>query len=180
MQPQSCQGSWRAGRRRGFGVRRSSPLWYFLFLSQKKEEKTKAAETAALQINSWAPALRLDKTINALPRGRIGHEIDFSLLILSEGENRQAAIAARPVGDNAFLLRIVAERPELIRDVVAVHVRPLQVVQALAAVDESARDRLADVVVILPDGVDHVLARAGALASERMQALAAVPAVVAA
>src|SRR2546423_1826342 len=42
-----------------------------------------------------------------------------------------------------------------------------------------ARDRLADVVVILPDRLDQVLARADARRPEGVPALAAVPAVVA-
>src|SRR5262245_21050567 len=52
--------------------------------------------------------------------------------------------------------------------------------QRLAAVDEAARDRLADIVVILQDRLDQVLADADPFGPEGMEALAEVPAVVAA
>src|SRR5690606_7822769 len=49
----------------------------------------------------------------------------------------------------------------------------------LAAVDGSAGDRFADVVMVLPDRFDQVVADVDALAAERVERFAEVPAVVA-
>src|SRR5262245_43889177 len=56
----------------------------------------------------------------------------------------------------------------------------LQLRQCLATEDEATGDRLADAVVVLPDRLDQVLAVSDALRAEGVEALAQVPAVVAA
>ena len=93
------------------------------------------------------------------PGGAGDQEIDLARLVLAERHDRQVAVADRPVGDDPPFLLVVAQRPDLAGDVVGVEVVALQLRQPLAAVDVAAGDRLADVVVVLPDRVDQVLAR---------------------
>ena len=86
------------------------------------------------------------------------------------------AVADRPVGDDALLGLVVLQGPDAAGDVVGVEVVAVQLGQPLAAVDGAAGDRLADVVVVFPDRLDQVRARAdaarrrtGAATSRRFQ-----------
>src|SRR5690242_15345277 len=78
---------------------------------------------------------RPDEPENSLPRGGVGHVVDLSLLVLAEGHDGHARRLDRPVGDHAFLLLVVLERPEPAGDVVAVEVMAVQLRQVLPAVD---------------------------------------------
>src|SRR5262249_48380759 len=97
-----------------------------------------------------------------------------------EGIDGEALVGDRAVGDDALLGIVIAQGPDAASDIVAIDVRALQVRQARAAIDQASGQRLADVVVVFPDRVDQVLARAHTFDAERVQPLAQVPAVVAA
>src|SRR5437764_13895409 len=117
--------------------------------------------------------------VDSLARDRKGHVVDLSLFVFPERHDRHAARGNRLVGDDPFLGLGITQRPNLARDVVAVDIGPVQFRQARAAIDQAARDRFADVVMILPDRLNQVRARPSALAAEGVHALAPVPAIVA-
>src|SRR5262249_15810739 len=75
---------------------------------------------------------------------------------------------------------VVPESPDAAAHVVAVEVVAFELGQALAAVDKAARDGLADVVMVFPDGLDEILPRPHAVGPEGVEAFPDVPAVVAA
>src|SRR5262245_38749347 len=100
------------------------------------------------------------KLINPLPRSRRRQEIQFAPLVLAEGENGLTGAGDGAVGGDAFLLFIVVESPDLAGDVIAIQVEAGEFGEALAAVDGAAGERLADVVVVFPNGVDEIGARA--------------------
>src|SRR5262245_61027446 len=118
--------------------------------------------------------------IDALACGRVGHEVHVPLLVLTEGHDRHPLVRNRPVGDDALLGFVVLEGPELVGHVVGIQVVTLELGDARPAIHGAARDRLADIVVVLPDRFDVLRPWAGALGPERVQPLTTVPAVVAA
>src|SRR5262245_22250315 len=122
----------------------------------------------------------LRKPVNALScRSRL-KEVDLALVILAEGKNRQAAVLDRAIGDDAGLRLIILQGPDLRAHVIGVEVHAVKLREARSTIDGPAGDRLANIMVILPDRLDELLPRPGALRPERVQALAAIPAVVAA
>src|SRR5690242_7900242 len=123
---------------------------------------------------------RRDKAIDALTRRCVRHVINLSLFILAERENRQTAVLDRPVGDDTLLVAVVLQGPDLRRHVIAVDVVSVEFLQALAAVYVTAGEGLTDVMVVFPDGLDHVLVDVDAASAEGVQTFATVPAIVAA
>src|SRR5262245_43422434 len=127
--------------------------------------------TKVLPWYSWLLARRgrrAHELVESLSRCCVGHEVDFARLILAEGHDRQAAVADRLVGDHPLRGRVIAQGPGAAGNVVSVDVRPLQLREALAAIDVAAGDRLANVVVVFPDRVDQILARPTAVSAERV------------
>src|SRR5262249_7050157 len=102
-----------------------------------------------------------------------------AVLVLAERDDGESRALDRAVGDDAPLPLVVPQGPEAARDVVGVEVRPVELRQRLAAVDEAAGDRLADVVVVFPDRLDQVAPDVDPLRAEGVQRLAQVPAVIA-
>src|SRR5262249_22637124 len=74
----------------------------------------------------------------------------------------------------------VLERRDLGRDIVAVEIVAVELRQAFAAIDVAAGVGLADVVVVLPDRLGHLVVGIDAVDAEGMQTFADAPAVVAA
>src|SRR5262249_30091412 len=122
----------------------------------------------------------LDVPVNPLAVARDTQQVHLALLVLAEGQERPTPILDRAVLHHPTLVVVVAQRPQLGRPKLRVQVVPLQLAQPAAAVDVTADYALADVVVILPDRLDELLARSLAAGAERVLPFAAVPAVVAA
>src|SRR5262245_51507797 len=106
--------------------------------------------------------------VDALAGRRVGHEVHLAPLVLAERQHWHALVRNRPIGDDALLPLVVFQRPVLVGDIVGVQVMTLEFGHALPAVHRPTGDRLADVVVVLPDGLDVLGPRAGPLGSERV------------
>ena len=68
-----------------------------------------------------------------------GGHVNFVILVLAKSDDRQAAALDRPILGDLALLRIVAERPQRSRDIVAVEIGTVELRQARSAVDASRR-----------------------------------------
>src|SRR5262245_61458225 len=131
------------------------------------------SETGSASLGRLA-AIRPLEPIDALPRRRVSHEIQFAVLVLTKGHDRDAGVGDWPVGDDPFLGGVVLQGPDLVCDVVGVEIVADQLGQAFAAIDGAAGHRLADVVAVFPNRLDQVGARADALGAERVETFAQV------
>src|SRR4051812_32317705 len=83
-------------------------------------------------------------SVDALARGRVGHQVHLAALILAERHDWQFAVVDGPVGNDSFFFVIVAQRPNLARNVVRVKVSPHEFGKLLAPIHATPRDRLSD------------------------------------
>src|SRR5262245_39372841 len=115
------------------------------------------ASTAALMTipHDHRASLARGESEQALAGRRARQQVGLALLVLAEREHWEAAPPQRVVRRYPLLAFVVAQGPDVARDVVGVEVQPFESRHLLAAVDVAAGDRLADVVVIFPDRLDH-------------------------
>src|SRR5262245_42601706 len=118
--------------------------------------------------------------VNSPSRSRVGHQIRLASLVFAERHDRQRLVADRTPFRDAFFPFAVHQRPDLAGHIVSAQVVAIELGQQFAAIDGAAGNRFADVVMVFPDRLDQIGARADAGGAERVQALAQPPAVVAA